>query len=169
MAMLFLGVTFAYYVVTKILLALNLMIGPLFVGAMLFPATRQYGMNWIGQCLNSILTIALLAILAGLEISFFTQTIQLNFGEVGSFDEEAIDKFAQFSFMIGILALFFVMTIVFVLAAWKIPSMVSALTGGASLEGVSGGLSKVFNRLQQKPMPSNKESAQSGGGKIKPS
>ncbi|WP_289004407.1 type IV secretion system protein [uncultured Kingella sp.] len=70
-----LSVVFAYWVIAKIVLALNLMVGPMFIGSMLFPGTRQYGMNWIGQCLNSILTIGLLSVLAGIEIQTFKEHI----------------------------------------------------------------------------------------------
>lgn len=140
MALLFLGVVFAYYVVAKILLALNLMVGPLFIGSMLFPATRQYGMNWIGQCLNSILTIALLAVLAGIEISFFIETIKLNFGDGSHIDDSIIMQYATLAAMLGVLAIFITMTVVFIFAAFKVPAMASALTGGASMEGVSGGM-----------------------------
>ena len=38
---LMLAMSFAYYVVTKICLAMTIMVGPLFVGMMLFPATRM--------------------------------------------------------------------------------------------------------------------------------
>ncbi len=140
LAYLFLGVIFAYYVVAKILLALNLMIGPLFLGSMLFPATRQYGMNWIGQCLNCILTIAILSLLSGLEVNFFAQTVQSTFGG-SSGNAEAL---ATTGAAIAMLALFMTMTAVFILAAWKVPAMVSSLTGGASLEGTSAGIGRVL-------------------------
>ena len=41
------AIVFGYYIVAKISLAAILMVGPLFIGCLFFPATRQWGMNWI--------------------------------------------------------------------------------------------------------------------------
>ncbi|PSJ81215.1 type IV secretion system protein [Neisseria iguanae] len=143
LAYLLLGVIFAYYVVGKILLSLNLMVGPLFVGAMLFPATRQYGMNWIGQCLNSIITIALLAVLSGLQMEYFSGKIDeyatLLTNDMGT----SLGAAGAVGTAAALIPIFMTMTIAFVLAVWKLPAMVSALTGGASMEGFGGNLGRM--------------------------
>ena len=136
-----LSVVFAYWVIAKIVLALNLMVGPMFIGAMLFPGTRQYGMNWIGQCLNSILTIGLLSVLAGIEIQTFKEHIDnAKMAITQASNMEAIGV------ALGLIILFTAMTILFVLAAWKVPAMATALTGGASLEGAGAGLPGLAGR-----------------------
>ena len=53
----FFGTIAAFYLVAKLSLAMVLIVGPIFIGSMLFPATRQWGMNWIGQILNYSITI----------------------------------------------------------------------------------------------------------------
>ena len=60
------AVIVAFYMVAKLSLAMVIVIGPIFIGAMLFPATRQWGMNWIGQILNYSVTITFFTILASL-------------------------------------------------------------------------------------------------------
>jgi trbL/virB6 plasmid conjugal transfer protein len=128
---LMLGMSFAYYVVTKICLALTIMIGPLFIGMMLFPATRQYGMNWIGQCLNYSVTVVMFSVLGMVQTSYFDQQI----------DKYMTGDIATDLVMAeGLPAIFILSTLFFVLAAIKIPGIASALTGGASLEGFSAGL-----------------------------
>lgn len=156
MIYLFLAVIFAYYVVAKILLALNLMVGPLFLGAMLFPATRTYGMNWIGQCLNFIFTVVLLSALMGVEIQFFTETIRINFGEGNNIASNVLDRMATSAAVFGVFFVCLLMTAVFIYAAFKVPAMTSALTGGASLEGVSGRLgSTLANQPAAKNLNNN--------------
>ncbi len=136
-----LSVVFTYWVMAKILLALNLMVGPMFIGSMLFPSTRQYGMNWIGQRLNSILSIGLLSVLAGIEIQTFKEHIDNA--------KTAITQASNMEAMgvaLGLIILFTAMTVLFVLAAWKVPAMATALTGGASLEGAGAGLPGLAGR-----------------------
>ena len=82
----------------------------------------------------------MLSLLSGLEVNFFAQTVQSTFGG-SSGNAEAL---ATTGAAIAMLALFMTMTAVFILAAWKVPAMVSSLTGGASLEGTSAGIGRVL-------------------------
>ena len=134
---LMLAMSFAYYVVAKICLAMTIMIGPLFVGMMLFPATRQYGMNWIGQCLNYTVTVVLFSILGMVQTAYF---------------DSQIDKYITGDIAADLVAaealppIFFLMTLFFVLAAIKIQGIASALTGGASMEGFTAGLVRAVSQ-----------------------
>lgn len=139
---LLLAIIFGYYVIGKIQLALNLMIGPLFIGSMLFPPTRQYGMNWVGQCLNTIITIGLLSVLMGMEIGYFKDAVESNIQTLQNLPS-GIEVAAEASKLIG---LFTLMTVVFILAAWKVPALATALTGGASLEGAGAGMDGLAAR-----------------------
>ncbi|WP_230471712.1 type IV secretion system protein, partial [Kingella kingae] len=67
----FFGIVVAYYLVAKISLAMVILIGPLFLGMMLFPSTRQYAMNWICQIFNYAVTIALFTILMSVQMNIF--------------------------------------------------------------------------------------------------
>ena len=121
MAYVFFLVTFAYYLITKLSLAMVIVIGPVFIGSMLFPSTRQWGMNWIGQILNYSITIVFFVILGTLQNDFFKNHLESAVvGEISSVAQVA-----------GLIPLFFVSTTIFILVAWSIPSITSALTGGA--------------------------------------
>ena len=147
---LIIGVAFAYYMVAKISLALVLMLGAFFVGCLLFPSTRQYGINWVGQCLNHIITCTMFVLLTVVQMKVFTKTI------------DAIVKGNWYdSVMIeAMIPMLIVQTIVFLIVAWNIPSIASSLTGGAAVQGfarsiVAGGGSfgRAFSSAMKQHSP----------------
>lgn len=150
LAYLFFLITFAYYLIAKLSLAMVIVIGPLFIGSMLFPATRQWGMNWIGQILNYSVTVVFYVILGALQNDFFKNQLERAVvGEIGSVAQ-----------VVGLIPLFFLSTTIFILVAWSIPSISSALTGGASVNGFSRTVMSVARRAKGVKLP--------GGGKVKP-
>lgn len=150
LAYLFFAITFAYYLIAKLSLAMVIVIGPLFIGAMLFPATRQWGMNWIGQVLNYSVTVVFFVILGTLQNDFFKN--HLENAVVGD-----ITSLAQ---VMGLIPLFFLSTVIFILVAWSIPSIASALTGGASVNGFSRTIMSMARWAKGVKLP--------GGNSVKP-
>ena len=143
-------ITFAYYLIAKLSLAMVIVIGPMFIGSMLFPATRQWGMNWIGQILNYSVTVVFYVILGALQNDFFKNQLERAVvGEIGSVAQ-----------VVGLIPLFFLSTTIFILVAWSIPSISSALTGGASVNGFSRTVMSVARWAKGVKLP--------GGGKVKP-
>jgi len=150
LAYLFFLITFAYYLIAKLSLAMVIVIGPMFIGSMLFPATRQWGMNWIGQILNYSVTVVFYVILGALQNDFFKNQLERAVvGEIGSVAQVG-----------GLIPLFFLSTTIFILVAWSIPSISSALTGGASVNGFSRTVMSVARWAKGVKLP--------GGGKVKP-
>ena len=150
LAYLFFLITFAYYLSAKLSLAMVIVIGPMFIGSMLFPATRQWGMNWIGQILNYSVTVVFYVILGALQNDFFKNQLERAVvGEIGSVAQ-----------VVGLIPLFFLSTTIFILVAWSIPSISSALTGGASVNGFSRTVMSVARWAKGVKLP--------GGGKVKP-
>ena len=144
MAYVFFLVTFAYYLITKLSLAMVIVIGPVFIGSMLFPSTRQWGMNWIGQILNYSITIVFFVILGTLQNDFFKNHLESAVvGEISSVAQVA-----------GLIPLFFVSTTIFILVAWSIPSITSALTGGASTNGFSRTIMSIARMAKGVKLPS---------------
>ena len=144
MAYVFFLVTFAYYLITKLSLAMVIVIGPVFIGSMLFPSTRQWGMNWIGQILNYSITIVFFVILGTLQNDFFKNHLESAVvGEISSVAQVA-----------GLIPLFFVSTTIFILVAWSIPSITSALTGGASANGFSRTIMSIARMAKGVKLPS---------------
>lgn len=121
------GLSFAFYMVAKVSLALVLMIGPLFLGCLLFPATRQYAINWIGQCLNHILTCTMFVLLVKIQMAAFDKAINMALSG-SAFDYVSAELLPP---------LFLLQTIIFLVVVFNIPSIASALTGGATVSGAS--------------------------------
>lgn len=117
-----LTVLFAFYILAKVSLALVLMIGPIFIGFGLFPSTRQYAMNWVGQCLNYVFNILLLSLIGSMMLVFIKDYVDI----MGVEDIVTAGT-------LGII-LFFTL-IVFVLLCWMTPQLASALTGGGAIQG----------------------------------
>lgn len=139
---------FAFYLITKVCLALTLMIGPLFLGAALFPGTRQYSMNWIGQCLNYAVTIAMFTLLTVIQSDFVSNHVKR------WVDDSATWNLAKAWDIVGQLL---VLTFILTLTALSIPSIASALTGGAMADShgrtvsrFTGGIGRIYNNLTSK-------------------
>ena len=157
-----LAVMFAFYILGKVSLAMVLMIGPIFIGFGLFPATRQYAMNWIGQCLNYVFMIVLLSILGSMKLAFIKSYV----------DIMGADNLAA----AGNLALLLLLSLlVFVVVCWNIPQIASALTGGGAIQGSMrtvynmsrGGLRKAGNATEKGVNKVKSHFGKSGGGNIK--
>lgn len=118
----FLIICFASYIVHKLLLVLTLLIGPLFIGLGLFPATRSYLTSWINQCATLTLTT-------------------LFIGLVGEFQLAYLDKIRPTpdSWDISDVSLFnlslFLGTILFSIIIWNVPNLASAIVGGGAVGG----------------------------------
>lgn len=117
------AIAIIYYIIAKVCLALILLVGPLFLSAMFFPATRQYGMNWIGQSFNYIITVMLYVAINTIMTNFITN-------QMGILSKATINV----PVLMEITAIMIPLTAVFVLVIFSVPSIASALTGGATLE-----------------------------------
>lgn len=124
---LFFVITGALYLVAKLSLAMVIMVGPLFIGCLLFPGTRQWGMNWIGQFLNYTITICFYTILGVLQLDYFNNNLN---NLIGGGETSLV-------LLLPVLCMFFISTVIFIIVAWNVPSIASALTGGASVNGFS--------------------------------
>ena len=145
----------AFYLVAKLSLAMVIMIGPIFIGAMLFPATRQWGMNWIGQILNYSVTIVFYVILGALQNDFFNN-------HINNLIENDLDSLIL---LLPLASIMITSTVIFLVVAWSVPSIASALTGGASLGGVTRTMTSIGNYIKT---PSLFRSS-GGGGSIRKS
>ncbi|WP_434779101.1 type IV secretion system protein [Neisseria sp. Ec49-e6-T10] len=152
LGVIFFAVTAAFYLVAKLSLAMVILVGPIFIGAMLFPATRQWGMNWIGQIFNYTITIVFYVILGSLQQDFFINHMALN---------PATDDIIM---LIPTACIFITSTMIFLIIAWNVPSIASALTGGASIGGITRTMTSIGNKVK---IPSLRGGGASNGGSIK--
>ena len=144
----------AFYLVAKLSLAMVILIGPIFIGAMLFPATRQWGMNWIGQILNYSVTIVFYVILGSLQNDFFNN-------HINNLIENDLDSLIL---LLPLASIMITSTVIFLVVAWSVPSIASALTGGASLGGVTRTMTSIGNYIKT---PSFFRGGAGGGGSIR--
>lgn len=139
-----LSFTWFFYLIAKLSLALTLVIGGFFIACMLFPATRAYGMNWIGQVLSYSFTCLLYSLIMGLQLQFV---------------ENQLESWNQPSYMDTIVAawevslMLIILTILFMIITLSASNVASALFGGASVDGhgrTMGRLGSNVGRLLKK-------------------
>lgn len=143
------------FLVAKASLAMVLVLGPLFIGSMLFPSTRQYGMNWIAQCLNYSLTVTLYTVviavyetvLSSLKLKTTEHHDKILVGASGKpaahweienghatvkeVTTQVVDAVHAMPFALTLL----VATILGIILAYSVPSIAAALVGGNSISG----------------------------------
>jgi type IV secretion system protein VirB6 len=122
--------TFSTYIFAKLGLLLVLAVGPLFIAAGLFPATRAYAMNWLGQVLNYTILTLLIAVLNSAIIALVTQSInEFIIKNLGNFVSITANAWAMTINMT-------ILTVIIYMFIGKVPELASALTGGNA--GTSG-------------------------------
>lgn len=140
----FLAIAFGLYAVIKIALALTICVGPFFVMCLMFPAVRQWGMNWIGQIVGYSFNVVLYLLTTILFIEkmkdFSIKFIELN--------PILFNVYQLKIYIVSLLALF----VLFLIVMWKLPSIASALTGGASMEGAIAGAVRTIAMIKSAGM-----------------
>lgn len=119
---LFLVLAAAYITLAKVFLAILAVVGPIFIGFLLFPATRQFGMNWLNQVLNYSLLLLLLNIVAGIFISYLDSSLSGGL----------TDTVSNASLLHIVLA-----TLMMFIILMKLPEIASGLAGGVAANGFS--------------------------------
>lgn len=122
-ALLLSGVAFAFYVLAKMLLLIALTFAPLFLASLLFPATRQWGTNWIQTILNYSLTITAYVIVGIMQQTFVSKILVKLFEDLTGGDLMTGLLFAL-AYIVGTM-------VIFCIIIWNVPSLIMALIGGA--------------------------------------
>ncbi|MGU7843943.1 type IV secretion system protein [Burkholderia sp. AW33-5] len=126
----FLAIAAAYIILAKFALGLLLALGPSFILAALFPATRQFFQNWVGQCLNYGLLVALFGAVGAIEVRFMTSNLPKAFDV-----HNVILTYTIEGKIIGA-------GLVFIVVSLSMPSLASQLAGGV---GISSMVGKIGN------------------------
>ena len=116
------------------------MLGAFCIGCLIFPATRQYGINWIGQCLNHIITCTMFVLLTVVQMEVFQ----------GLVNKISNGDWTNHIFLEALIPVFILDTIVFLVIAWGIPGVASALTGGAAVQGFARSLAMSGGAIGQR-------------------
>lgn len=122
-------------ILAKFSLAFLLALGPLFIAALIFPATAKFFDNWGAQILNYVILMALsvmVIVFATLVASNYLAHIQAAAQSGDSATNQIADAFS--------------LTLIYVLLAFMVrhlPHIAGGLTGGTSLSG-GGGMSQLM-------------------------
>lgn len=115
----FIDIAAAYIILAKFSLGILLALGPIFFGAGIFPWTRQFFMNWLGQCLNYGFLVCLFAAAGMLEINFAKTMVP-----------SSITLLSLFQLVL--------MGVSFVIISLNLPGLASALAGGVGISSMVG-------------------------------
>lgn len=154
------GLVLGMYLVSKACLALVLVVGPLFIACLLYPVTRQYGMNWISQVFNYGLTIALYSVVMSAFVDLVgrleprkeptkvkvpVEHVTAGRGDVYyTYDEKTVDAVTVNSAADYALSVL-ILSLVGIVIIYAIPAIAQALTGGTAVSG--GGRSTPLGTL----------------------
>ncbi|MBK5053792.1 type IV secretion system protein [Burkholderia sp. R-70006] len=122
----FMAIAIAYIILAKFALGLLLALGPLFISAALFPPSRQFFWNWVGQCMNYTLLVTLFAAACALEVNFAMGVVPLN----GS---PSIAQVIDLD----------IMGLSFWVISLNLPGLASSLAGGVGISTMVGKLGSV--------------------------
>ena len=114
----------AIIIATKFLLAIMIGIGPLFILALMFPATAGFFDRWLGQTLTYVFTIVLVAVVMSLGVSVFDSIIN-DAGVLA--DDSALFKAVQILFVSLILAF----------VTMQVTSLAGGIAGGISMAALT--------------------------------
>lgn len=119
----------AYLLVAKVMIAILLSVGPIFICLGIFPVTRGMFTAWCNQCANYVLLTTGYSIILKLFIDFINS----------QFNTKGLDFEAIFHIVI-------VMFIgIYILG--QVGSLISSLTGGVGINSLNGGLNRAFGRV----------------------
>ncbi|MFH0134848.1 type IV secretion system protein [Variovorax sp. VaC1] len=142
------------YLLAKVVLALVLAVGPIFIVCAMFPATQKYTESWIGQCLHYVLLNVLIAASISMLTDFASQYANSMKGNV---DTTNVIRDAV-SLLLVSASLAVVML--------NLNQLASALSGGVAIGGIGREIGrKLMDMLSRdkKPQPPQPPG---GGGQI---
>lgn len=128
------GIGAALLLLSKVLLAVVLAIGPIFILMTLFDVTRRFFDMWLGQAINFVLVPVLSAAL--IRLMFGIIEAFMGVSKAGILEDPTVDLVVPTIVFCAITAL----------GLWQVPSMASALGGGfalSTLGAVGWGFRKV--------------------------
>ncbi|MGF6641610.1 type IV secretion system protein VirB6 [Paraburkholderia sp. MM6662-R1] len=122
----FMAIAIAYIILAKFALGILLALGPLFISAALFPPSRQFFWNWVGQCMNYVFLVTLFAAACALEVNFAM-------GIVPQTGSPSVAQIIELD----------IMGLAFWVISLNLPGLASALAGGVGISTMVGKLGGV--------------------------
>ncbi len=143
------------YLLAKVVLALVLAVGPIFIVCSMFPPTQKYTESWIGQALHYVLLNVLIAASISMLTDFASQYANSMKGNV---DTTNVVRDAT-SLLLVSAALAVVML--------NLNQLASALSGGVSIQGIGREIGRaIMNSVAGKKDGPPPKASPTGGGEI---
>ena len=143
-AWIFLIIAAAFLLIATVLLVILAALGPVFFAFGIFPATRQFFTNWIGQVLSNSVLFLLVSITATIFINF----INTQLGNVAS----AWTNPSSVGGAVGValigsetVSMLICMFVVFGVILLQLPNLASSLFGGLAANGFGTAVASVKN------------------------
>ncbi|MCX8738128.1 type IV secretion system protein [Gilliamella sp. B2824] len=119
----------AYLLVAKLMVAILLSVGPIFICLSIFPVTRSMFTSWCGQCANYILLTLGYCIVLKLFISFINE----------KFKTETLNFEGAFQIVIVMLIGVYILG--------QVGTLISSLTGGVGINSLNGNINSMLGRM----------------------
>ncbi len=121
----FMGLSFCYLVIAKVMMGLVLCLGPIFISAVFFPTVRQFFTLWLNQLINYILLTALFGITFTMLTNLLQQYVSgTDFSDVLVTDQTQLKLLFAYVVFCGVIT--------------AIPQLASSLSGGVGINGLGG-------------------------------
>ena len=117
-SLIFLVISAGFILLAKVFSGILVVVGPIFIGLFLFPATRQFAMAWVNQVVNYTLLTFFLNVLMAIFVQFM----------VNAFGTGAVDLSRGLNIALGA-GVFFVVLL-------RLPDLASGLAGGIASNGL---------------------------------
>lgn len=124
LGLIFMAISFLYLLIAKILLALALLVGPLYISFAFFPATR----DWFTKWLSAIFNYTLLYAMFGITFTLLTNLLQ-TYVSGNAFSNILVGDLT----IIKLIFCYILFTGVII----NVPALTAQLTGGVSMDGGS--------------------------------
>lgn len=151
-AILFTGFAAALMVLAKIMLAILLGIGPIFVLSLIFQSTRKFFETWLGQCLNFVFMVILIAGLFAIVGDVITQAIADQVAGISAVVDNnpsvpiPVINPATAPSLIPAMGILAVTAICFIVLL-QVPSVAAALGGGVAI-GTMGAAGMAYHKIR---------------------
>lgn len=119
---LYAGIGLFFLVIAKLMINVLLAIGPAFIAAAFFAATRTYFSLWVNQVVNYIVLTTLFAVIFSIQLSLITDLVTITDGRL---PPDRVNKI-------------FVVYIISLATLFAVPVLASSLSGGMGLNGLIG-------------------------------
>lgn len=141
------GIGLFFMVVAKLMINVLLAIGPAFIAAAFFPATKQYFALWVNQIVNYIVLTTLFAVVFAIQLSLINDLTAFTDGRL---PPDRVDKI-------------FVVYVISLALLFTVPVIASSVSGGMGLNGLVGSTAQTVSAMARPAAAAGRMLSKPGG------